>query len=52
MTFEEVADPYHEARPDYPEPLFESVVELADLRVGDQILEIGCGTGKATLPLA
>ncbi len=51
MTFEESADLYHEAQPDYPEPLFESVVELADLRVRDQILEIGWRTGKATLPL-
>jgi predicted O-methyltransferase YrrM len=51
-TFDSAADLYHQARPDYPEPLYDTLVQAAGLRVGDQLLEIGCATGKATIPLA
>ncbi len=50
-TFESVADTYDAARPDYPEQLFRDLVELAELKPGAHLLEIGCGTGKATRPL-
>lgn len=50
-TFDSVADVYDDARPEYPAELFDEVVELADLKLGDRLLEIGCATGKATLPL-
>jgi SAM-dependent methyltransferase len=51
-TFEQAARIYHEARPSYPEELFDDLVALAGLPSGGRILEIGCGTGVATLPLA
>ena len=51
-TFDEAADLYQDARPNYPERLFDRVVELAGLRAGDSVLEVGAGPGKATLPLA
>jgi SAM-dependent methyltransferase len=51
-TFDSAADLYHEARPDYPEPLYDTLVQAAGLGVGDRLLEIGCATGKATIPLA
>lgn len=51
-TFETAAQLYHEARPDYPDALYSELITLARLRPGDQLLEIGCATGKATLPLA
>jgi SAM-dependent methyltransferase len=52
QTFDQVADFYDEARPRYPDELFDDLVELARLKDNASLLEIGCGTGIATLPLA
>ena len=51
-TFDSAADSYHQARPDYPGELYDCLIAAADLTAGDNLLEVGCGTGKATLPLA
>jgi SAM-dependent methyltransferase len=51
-TFDSAADKYQDARPEYPEQLFDTLIELAGLRRGDRLLESGCASGKATLPLA
>ncbi len=50
-TFDSAADLYDAARPDYPEALFDDLVELAGLAPGARLLEIGCATGKATRPM-
>lgn len=50
-TFDASAALYHRARPDYPEELFDDLVRLAKLERGARLLEVGCGTGKATLPM-
>jgi SAM-dependent methyltransferase len=50
-TFDSAAETYERVRPSYPVALFDDLVELAELRPGDHLLEIGCATGKATLPL-
>jgi SAM-dependent methyltransferase len=51
-TFDEVAAVYDRARPDYPPALFDDLAELAGLVPGSRVVEMGCGTGKATRPLA
>ena len=49
-VFGEVAAQYDAIRPSYPDELFDTVMRLGDLHAGDAALEIGAGTGKATLP--
>ena len=51
-TFDRAAEIYHRVRPDYPEALFDDLIVLTRLAPGDRLLEVGCATGKATLPLA
>jgi SAM-dependent methyltransferase len=47
--FDEDAALYDRARPTYPVALFDDLVALLP---GPRVVEIGCGTGQATLPLA
>lgn len=51
-SFDSAASLYHEARPDYPDELYDALVSLTGITRDDEILELGAGTGKATLPLA
>ena len=51
-TFDGAALLYDEVRPGYPEDLFDDVVALSRIPAGGRILEIGCGTGQATVPFA
>jgi SAM-dependent methyltransferase len=48
LVFGEVAQQYDEARPSYPAEVFDFVMSHGALMVGDDALEIGAGTGKAT----
>lgn len=52
MTFDSAADVYQQSRPEYPDEIFEALITTAGLGAGDRLLEIGCASGKATLPLA
>jgi SAM-dependent methyltransferase len=52
LVFGEVADLYDRSRPGYPASLVDEVVSYAGLTAGDAVLEVGCGTGKATVPFA
>jgi SAM-dependent methyltransferase len=52
QTFNQAAESYQRARPDYPAALFDDLIETAALVPGDRLLEVGCATGKATVPLA
>src|SRR3954462_2402849 len=51
-TFDSVADSYQAARPDYPDELFDDLIDVCGLGPSAPLLEAGCGPGKATLPLA
>ncbi len=50
--FDQDAFLYDKVRPGYPEALFDDVIHYAQLPIDGRILEIGCGTGQATLPMA
>lgn len=51
-TFGEVAQRYDERRPGYPDAAFDDLLRLADLDPRSRVLEVGAGTGKATVALA
>jgi SAM-dependent methyltransferase len=50
--FDEDAELYDRARPGYPDALFDDLFLLAGIGAGSRVLEIGCGTGQATVTLA
>jgi len=51
-VFDEAAEAYDIARPGYPSELIDRLIELTRLPANARILEIGCGTGQITVPLA
>jgi SAM-dependent methyltransferase len=51
-TFDAAAHLYQRARPEHPEALYDTLIRATGLRAGDRVLEVGCATGKATMPLA
>jgi SAM-dependent methyltransferase len=52
LAFGSVAELYDRARPRYPEAAIDGLVAQAKLARGDEIVEVGAGTGKATGQLA
>ena len=50
--FDGAAGDYQRTRPVCPPQLFSDLIDLAALDAGDRVIEIGCGTGQATVPLA
>lgn len=51
-TFDSAAHLYQKARPEYPPELYDRLLEVTGLEPPTELLEVGCATGKATLPLA
>lgn len=51
MTFGESAQNYHQARDPYPSEVFRSIVSQATLAPDQTLLDLGCGTGIATVGL-
>ena len=50
VHFDEIATLYDKARPGYPDELFQDILAYSGHTAGGNALEIGAGTGKATLP--
>jgi SAM-dependent methyltransferase len=51
-TFTEDAELYDRVRPGYPPELFDDLADLTTVGTDCRVLEIGCGTAQATVPLA
>jgi SAM-dependent methyltransferase len=51
-TFDEDAELYDRVRPRYPAGLYDDLAALTGAHPGSRLLELGCGTGQATVPLA
>ena len=47
-----IADTYDEIRPSYPDELIEDILCKTGIKSSDRLLEIGAGTGKATIQFA
>jgi SAM-dependent methyltransferase len=53
QTFDRIASGYQEARPEYPDALFDTLIGLTGIDPEvDALCEVGSASGKATLPLA
>ncbi|WP_113671082.1 class I SAM-dependent methyltransferase [Vallitalea guaymasensis] len=50
--YKDIALIYEEIRPSYPEELINDILKITNLNYKDKILEIGAGTGKATVQFA
>lgn len=50
--FDRAAEDYQRTRPVCPPELFDDLIDRAGLGTADRVIEIGCGTGQATVPLA
>jgi len=51
-SFDQAAADYDAVRPGYPPALIHEIIDFAKLPARAKILEIGCGTGQATIPFA
>jgi len=51
-SFDRVARQYDAARPGYPDAVYDRILVFGALQPETKVLEVGLGTGKATLPLA
>ena len=50
-VFDEIAAEYDRIRPAYPDELVDQACQVAGIGPGDQVLEIGCGSGQLTRSL-
>jgi SAM-dependent methyltransferase len=51
-SFDEAAEDYNRWRAGYPEEVFEDMLGCAHIEASSRILEVGCGTGQLSAPLA
>jgi len=48
----EVADLYHRYRHGYPAAVLDAISDAFALGAGDIVVDLGCGTGQLTVPMA
>jgi SAM-dependent methyltransferase len=51
-VFDEAAELYDAVRPGYPDELFDDIAKLTGIGAGAKVVEVGCGTGQATVGFA
>lgn len=51
-SFNNAAKLYNEARPTYPEETIDWIIDKTNISKNERLLEIGAGTGQATIKLA
>ncbi len=52
LVFGEVAEAYDRHRPGYPDQAFDDILGWGGLEPGSEVVEVGAGTGRATVQLA
>src|SRR6201984_2988733 len=50
-VFDGIAAEYDRSRPAYPDELVDQACQVAGIGSGDQVLEVGCGSGQLTRAL-
>ncbi len=51
-TYDAVAPTYDDVRPDYPDAVYEAIARYGNLPAEPSVLEVGVGTGQATIRMA
>jgi len=51
-SFDEASREYDEVRPSYPDKLIKDIIRISKIPEEGKILEVGCGTGQATIRFA
>lgn len=51
-SFDTVAEQYARYRMAYPDEVVSAVIDASGLSLGGRVLEVGCGTGQLSVPLA
>jgi len=48
-TFSNISKLYDKARISYPRKLIKDIIDFAKIKKEDRVLDVGCGTGQATI---
>jgi len=49
-SFKKVGKSYHLGRRDYPKELMKDITKISGINKESSVLDVGCGTGKSTIP--